>query len=48
MGWPISERGRDMEESKAQMDAKDRVNLWTLEQAKKRSEERLAKKSQEE
>lgn len=40
-GWPISERGRDLEESIAQMEAKDRMNLLNQERGRKKNEERM-------
>jgi hypothetical protein len=42
--WPIAERGREMEESSAQMAAQDRINSWNLEQAKKKSQKLIDKK----
>lgn len=43
--WPIAQRGAELEESFAQMAAKDRVNRWGIQLKQKLEAEKLAKKS---
>ena len=45
MGWPIDQRAKDIEDWQAQVAAKDRVNKWSIELAKKRQKEKAKKAS---
>lgn len=45
MPWPISQRGKDMEDAIKQQKAADLLNLAQLELAKKRSQEIIDSKA---